>query len=200
MAILSRSKTLNFSSCCLILCYLPALAGVPIPVKQAYTCSCWAAAAAMILSARNNVPYTELNAALKLGVTFAAKVEPGDPDDTCQKRGVSLSELPLLASKLSMKIYPPNNPSLSQWRVMLTKEPVWAGIGVQDGSGQWMGHVLVVTHIADDGSNDPDTTYVDPSDGLFHIVKFSQLLNKLEQYPKMNPAWKTLTIQYLYKE
>jgi len=179
--------------------FAPVVHSAPLTLlKQVSDCTCWAAAAAMMLSARDGVPYTELSAAEVAGTSYVERVKTSIPGEQCENQGLPGGDVEAFAKAIGLAVNPPNNPTLARWQEMLSKGPVWAGVALEDGAAKWFVHVIVVTSMsAMDGSN-PDVTYADPSDGAFHTIKFSKLEMAIENVPQhWDPKFK-LPAQFLY--
>ncbi|MBF6036210.1 hypothetical protein H8F23_23425 [Pseudomonas sp. P155] len=175
-----------------------AYSGAAMPVQQMSPCTCWAASAAMMLSARDGIPYTELSAAQAAGADFVTRVQAVVPGENCEYQGLPGDDVNRFAGALGLTVNPPNNPTLAQWQTMLTKGPVWAGIVLKEGAASWFGHIIVVTSISTLGAPNPDVTFIDPKDGTFHTVKFDVLKTAIENVPEQWAPTMKLPTQFLY--
>ncbi|OOG42679.1 hypothetical protein B0E51_04310 [Rhodanobacter sp. C05] len=169
-----------------------------MPLKQAGECTCWAAAAAMMLSAKYGVPYTELSAADAAGTSYVTRVNAKIPGEQCENQGLPGDEVDAFAKAIGLAVNPINNPTLARWRQMLSKGPVWAGIALQDGNTKWFAHIIVVTSMSNTDGVNPDVTYADPSDGSFHTIMFDRLETVIENVPELWDSKTKLPTQFLY--
>jgi hypothetical protein len=168
------------------------------PVQQMNPCTCWAASAAMMLSARDGIPYTEISAAQAAGTYFEKRVKAIVPGEHCENQGLLGDDVNKFADALGLTVNPPNNPTLAQWQTMLIKGPVWAGVALKEGTASWFGHIVVVTSISKLGGSNPDVTYIDPMYGTFRTVKFDLLRAAIEAVPEHWAPKKKLPSQFLY--
>jgi hypothetical protein len=145
---------------------------VPV-VAQTKNMSCWAAAAAMMLSWRTQIATTERSAARTAGPNFEAIFLA----DT----GLRGPEIGDLARALSLRVEAPQNfTAVGYSRLLQAHGPLWVGTAIFYGDRTYR-HVRVVRGISGDGTEDGSRlAVIDPAGGRTYEVTVSRFAREME--------------------
>lgn len=161
------------------------------PVAQTKTMSCWAAAAAMMLAWKNNVPTTELAAAQAAGPNFVLAFR--------NNTGITGPEIGELARGLSLKAEAPQNFTAQGYATLLKKGPLWVGTAIfyQD---RVYRHVRIVRGIHGDGTEGGSKLdIVDPDGGRSYSSTVAQFAIEMETIARQDlGAGRNLSPQVLH--
>jgi len=143
------------------------------PIAQTRDWSCWAAAAAMLLTWQRGAPaYTELDVAHQAGPNF----ETAFTNDT----GLLGTEFAAFASALGLIAEAPQNFTAEGYADLLSHGPLWVGASLQDPGGPRR-HIRVlrgVTGLNDQGG--PTAWVIDPDGGRAYSETLSQFAQEME--------------------
>lgn len=144
------------------------------PIAQTKTMSCWAAAAAMLLSWKNGIPYTELSAAQAAGNNYVIAFQ--------NNTGLFGTEIGPLATALSLKTEPPRNYTAEGFANLLTDHgPLWIGTAIFSATHVYR-HVRILRGVLGDGtSSGSDAHVVDPDGGRTYQVSVTDFSKELEE-------------------
>jgi hypothetical protein len=145
---------------------------VPV-VRQTKTMSCWAAAAAMMLSWKTGIPRNELDAATQAGPNFVLAFN--------DNRGLPGTEIAELARALYLSTEPPASWTAQGYAKLLTDHgPLWVGTAIFSSTSTYK-HVRIVTGISGDGSaNGSNLSVIDPDGGRVYTIKVYDFAAELE--------------------
>lgn len=149
------------------------------PIAQSKTMSCWAAAAAMLLTWKNGIPYTEYSAANAAGNNFlvAFQTNQGLP-------GTTIVEL---ASALNLKAEAPQNWTVVGYANLLKAHgPLWVGTAIFSSTSIYR-HVRILRGVTGDGTFDGTTAViVDPDGGRDYQESVADFARELEEIAKQD--------------
>lgn len=149
------------------------------PLAQTKTMSCWAAAAAMLLSWKNHSPYTELSAATAAGPTYlyAFNSNSGLP-------GPAVAEL---AAALHLSVEAPQSWTPEGYANLLKLHgPLWIGTAIFDPASTYR-HVRILRGVTGDGTFDGTTAWiVDPDGGRDYQESATNFAKELEEIAKQD--------------
>lgn len=142
------------------------------PFKQTKDWSCWAAAAAMLVSWKKGRPYTELEVATIAGPQYVA-IFNGDT-------GLSGVQFADFATRLGMVVEAPQNFMPEGYeRLLRQRGPLWIAAGL--GAGGLRRHVRVLRGAVGDGTFDNTKAYIlDPAGGKDYQSSMTLLAQELE--------------------
>jgi Papain-like cysteine protease AvrRpt2 len=143
------------------------------PVAQTKVMSCWAAAAAMLLSWKTGIPLTELQAAQEAGPNFEIELN--------SDAGLSGPEVGSFAAALGLVAEAPQNWDPDGYASLLTSHgPLWVGAAISD-AGSLYRHVRILAGITGDGTFDGTIAWiVDPSGGTKYQESLTAFATELE--------------------
>lgn len=149
------------------------------PIAQTKSMSCWAAAAAMLLTWKNGIPYSELSAAQTAGNNFAVAFRT----DT----GLAGAEVAELAHALHLKAEPPQNWTVAGYANLLTAHgPLWVGTAIFSNTITYR-HVRVLRGLSGDGTFDGTIAQIVNSDGGIDYQKsVADFAMELEEIAKQD--------------
>nr|SPS05756.1 protein of unknown function [Candidatus Nitrotoga fabula] len=146
------------------------------PIAQTKTMSCWAAAAAMLVSWKKARIYTELELATMAGPPYI--------DAFNSNAGLSGSQFVDLATQLGMGVEAPQNFLPAGYESLLKKHgPLWIAAGL--GEGGLRRHVRVLRGVSGDGTSNNTKAYIlDPDGGRDYHSTMLQFAQELESIAK----------------
>ena len=149
------------------------------PIAQSMSMSCWTAAAAMLLSWKNGIAYTELQIAQQAG--------PGFENDFTSNRGLTGPEVGSFATALALVAEPPQNWTVDGYAALLSSHgPLWVGSVITDANSIYK-HVRVLTGIIGDGTFDGTIALIlDPDGGRSYQESLSAFATELENIAKID--------------
>lgn len=149
------------------------------PIAQTKTMSCWAAAAAMMLTWRNGVPYTELSAAQAAGNNFVVSFQ--------SNIGLAGTEIAELANALHLKSEAPQNWTVAGYANLLTAHgPLWVGTAIFSPTLTYR-HVRILRGVTGDGTFGGTTAWiVDPDGGRDYQKSIADFATELEEIAKQD--------------
>lgn len=149
------------------------------PVAQTQTMSCWAAAAAMLLTWKKGVAYTESSAAQAAGDYYVNAFN--------SNAGLLGLEVANFAQSLSLKAEAPQNFTPDGYNQLLTaRGPLWVGTAIF-GSNAVYRHVRILRGLIGDGSLDGTTALVvDPDGGRDYTETLTEFAKELEEIAKLD--------------
>jgi hypothetical protein len=154
---------------------------VVAPVKQSNDWCCWAAAAAMLLSWKNNLPCTDIAAAQTAGQIYV--------DAFNQQTGLLGSQIQGFANALNFKTEAPQNWTPDGYNQLLTTYgPLWIGTAIFSGTKVYK-HVRVLYALKGDGTFDGTiASLIDPfpTSQTFYQESLTQLATELEEIAKQD--------------
>lgn len=142
------------------------------PIRQTKDWSCWAAAAAMLVSWKKGRPWTELEVATLAGPPYVAMFN-GDT-------GLSGPQFADFASRLGMQVEAPQNFLPEGYeRLLKQRGPLWIASGL--GAGGLRRHVRVLRGVVGDGTFDnTKATILDPDGGKDYQSSMTLFARELE--------------------
>lgn len=143
------------------------------PITQSKSMSCWAAAAAMMLSWKAGLPISEREAARRAGATLEAKFNAN--------AGLPGTEIATLAQALGLTVEAPQNYLPTGYHSLLVAHgPLWIGTAIFSQT-QTYKHVRIVRGIIGDGGIDTSSLFiVDPDGGRDYQESVRQFASELE--------------------
>lgn len=142
------------------------------PIKQTTDWSCWAAAAAMLVSWKKGRAYSELEVATMAGPQYVSLFNNGT--------GLSGPQFADFASRLGMGVEAPQNFKPQGYESLLKQHgPLWIAAGLD--AGGLRRHVRVLRGVVGDGTFDNTKAYIlDPADGKDYQSTMTQFAKELE--------------------
>lgn len=129
---------------------------VPV-VAQSKTMSCWAAAAAMLIQWKTNLPTSEFAAAKAAGPNFVIAFN--------NNTGILGPEIAELARALNLSVEVPQNYNAQGYRSLLAHGPLWVGTAISSPNRVYR-HIRIVAGISGDGTMDGSRLdIIDPDGG-----------------------------------
>lgn len=149
------------------------------PIAQTKTMSCWAAAAAMMLTWKNGIPYTEFSAAQTAGNNFLIAFQTNT--------GLFGTEVGPLASALNLKTEAPQNWTVAGYANLLTAHgPLWVGTAIFSPTKTYR-HVRILRGLSGDGTFGGTTArIVDPDGGRDYQSSIGNFAIELEEIAKQD--------------
>jgi hypothetical protein len=148
-------------------------------VAQTSDMSCWAAAAAALLSWKSGDTVTELQVVQQAGAPFEAALDAGT--------GLFGPDVAAFANSLNLSAEAPQNWDVDGYAALLTAHgPLWVGSALMDGSRTYR-HVRLLTGLEGDGS--PDGTMasvVDPDGGKSYQETVTDFATELENIARLD--------------
>ena len=150
------------------------------PVAQTETMSCWAAAAAMLLSHKSAIPTTELQACQQAGDMYVAAFQANT--------GLAGTAVGDFAQALSCVAEAPQNFMPAGYAALLQAHgPVWIGTAILYPT--IYRHVRILRALFGDGTFDGTTaTLVDPDGGREYQQTVTELAKELEEIAREDLA------------
>ena len=142
------------------------------PIRQTKAWSCWAAAAAMLVSWKKGRGYSELEVATMAGPQYVSMFN--------NDSGLSGPQFADFASRLGMGVEAPQNFTPTGYESLLKQHgPLWIAAGL--GAGGLRRHVRVLRGAVGDGTFDNTKAYIlDPADGKDYQSTMTQFAKELE--------------------
>jgi hypothetical protein len=161
--------------------------GLIVPVRQPSGMSCWAAMFTMMYSWKNQVSIPIRTAVMNLGQKYV--------DCFDRNTGLPIEENRNLAAAGGLRAEPLQNLSIEGWlRYLQSYGLLWTSFGWQvfDATGltetRAGRHIIIIYGLVGDGTGGGTRVrYVDPSDGQFHTMPFTQFLSQHETGFTMRP-------------
>jgi hypothetical protein len=149
------------------------------PIAQTKNMSCWAAAAAMLLTWKHGIPYTEFAAAQAAGNNYVIAFQ--------SNTGLFGTEIGPLAAALNLKTEAPQNYTATGYANLLSAHgPLWIGTAIFSSPTVYR-HVRVLRGVKGDGTSDGTTGYiVDPDGGRVYEVTITDFSKELEEIAKQD--------------
>jgi hypothetical protein len=174
----------------------PAAAALDIshqitPIAQSKTMSCWAAAAAMMMTWKTHLPTTEFAAAQAAGNNFTIAFRANT--------GIFGPEIADLARALTLSAEAPQNYTARGYAALLQNGPLWAGTAIIYPDRIYR-HVRIVHGIHGDGTERGSTLdIVDPDGGRRYRSTVAQFSVEMETIARQDlGAGRTLNPQILH--
>ena len=162
-------------------------------IAQSKSMSCWAAAAAMMLSWKSGVPVTELQAASNGGTSALAAYQ--------NNTGLTGPEISDFVSKLGMRVEQPQNLSAAGFKSLLSQYgPLWVGTAITQQGVQYR-HVRIVRgYYLQTGSNDGTMLQiVDPDGDREYLESVTDFAKEMETVARQDlGAGNDLTPQIIH--
>lgn len=149
------------------------------PIAQTKTMSCWAAAAAMLLSWKNGIPFTEFSAAQAAGNNFVIAFQTNT--------GLFGTEIGPLASALHLTTEAPQNFTVAGYANLLTAHgPLWVGTAIFSSTKVYR-HVRILRGVTGDGTFGGTTArIVDPDGGRDYQKSVAAFATELEEIARQD--------------
>lgn len=144
------------------------------PFAQTKDWSCWAAAAAMMLQWKNNIPVSELDVARMAGPNYVIAF--------MNNTGLAGTEFVDFAKSLSLVTEAPQNYNPAGYHALLKAHgPLWVGARLDAGTQKSRRHIRVLRGIVGDGTFDGSTAWVlDPDGGRDYQESMTKFAMELE--------------------
>lgn len=149
------------------------------PIAQSKSMSCWAAAAAMLLSWKSGLPNTELAGAQAAGEYY---VNAFNSDV-----GLLGSEVEDFANRLSLNVEQPQNYTPDGYNQLLMRHgPLWAGAVIHNSTEVYR-HVRILRGLQGDGTFDGTAALVvDPDGGRDYTESLTAFARELEEIARQD--------------
>lgn len=149
------------------------------PIAQTKTMSCWAAAAAMLLTWKNGIPITELSAAQNAGNNYVIAFQ--------SNTGLRGTEIGPLAMALNLKTEAPQSYTAEGYANLLAAHgPLWVGTAIFSATIVYR-HVRILRGVRGDGTSNGTTAYVvDPDGSRSYQVTVTDFSKELEEIAKQD--------------
>lgn len=146
-------------------------------IAQAKSMSCWAAAAAMLISWKTNLPTDEMTAVQSAGDYYVQAF--------ISNTGLYGFEIANFAAALHLLVEPPQNLTPGGYADLLTRVgPLWVGTAVFSHDIQYR-HVRILRGVLGDGTSDGTTAFIiDPDGARDYTETITQFAMELEQIAK----------------
>ncbi len=148
-------------------------------IAQTKTMSCWAAAAAMLLTWKNGIPYTEFSAAQAAGNNFVISFQ--------SNTGIAGTEVAELANALHLKAEPPQNWTVPGYAdLQRAHGPLWVGPAIFSATLIYR-YVRTLRGLTGDGTFSGTTArIVDPDGGNDYQKSVADFALELEEIAKQD--------------
>lgn len=156
--------------------------GIVPHIKQPKDNVCWATAATIMVSWKNNVLYNIENVVSMAGSIYLSRFQSNQGLD-------SQTEVPGFLNALGIITEPPMNYSLNEWQNLLQNNgPLWVNV-LDDPNKPWAAHSVVLDGISGDFSTNTGTYFhfVDPADGQGRPQDVETFINRYENISRATP-------------
>lgn len=151
---------------------------VPV-IAQSRTMSCWAAATAMLLTWKQQIPVSEEQAARAAGNSYLIAFH--------SNQGVLGTEIADLARLLHLATEPPQSLSAEGYHSLLSAHgPLWVGTAIFSTTAVYR-HVRIVTGIrSSPGTAEPELDLIDPDGGRIYRETISRFGQEFEEIARQD--------------